>query len=307
MEYATLPDFIVIGAMKSATTTLHEQLRRQRGLIMSQTKEPNFFSDDENYAKGLEWYASCFPQTSVHGLRGESSTHYTKLPTYPQTVNRMQNALARVKLIYVMRHPIDRLISHFLHEITVGQISCGLEEAVAHHPELVDYGRYSFQLEPYFKAYGRQSVLPVFFDRLVAEPDEELERIGRFLGTPQPLCWDHSLGPQNVGRERLRSSHLRNVLVQSPVLAPLRRTLVPRSFREWVKAFWRVRIDRPEIPPHLYARLRVPFDEDLARLGSWLGIDLDCESFHEVASGAPRYWTQVESSPPSDSPMLIDR
>ncbi len=290
-----MPDFIVIGAMKSATTTLHEQLRRQRGLLMSQTKEPNFFSDDENYAKGLQWYASCFPPATQDGLRGESSTHYTKLPAFPHTVQRMKSALPRVKLIYVMRHPIDRLISHYLHELTVGQASGDLEEAVARHQGLVDYGRYSYQLEPYFQAYGCQSVLPVFFDRLVAEPDEELERIGRFLGTPEPLCWDHTIGPQNVGRERLRSSHLRNLLVQSPVLAPLRRTLIPRRLSERLKALWRFRMDRPEIPPRLYARLRLAFDEDLARLGSWLGVALDCESFHEVASGSPRCWTQVES------------
>ena len=46
------PDFIVIGAMKSATTTLHEQLARQPGFFMSRPKEPNFFSDDENYGRG---------------------------------------------------------------------------------------------------------------------------------------------------------------------------------------------------------------------------------------------------------------
>ncbi len=54
------PDFIVIGAMKSATTTLHEQLARQPGLFMSRPKEPNFFSDNENYARGWGWYSSLF-------------------------------------------------------------------------------------------------------------------------------------------------------------------------------------------------------------------------------------------------------
>ena len=54
------PDFIVIGAMKSATTTLHEQLARQPGVIMSRPKEPNFFSDDRIYARGWGWYSSLF-------------------------------------------------------------------------------------------------------------------------------------------------------------------------------------------------------------------------------------------------------
>ena len=227
MKHKRLPDFIIIGAMKSATTTLHEQLAQQSGLFMSRPKEPNFFSDDANYARGIEWYASFFAGAGDDLLLGESSTHYTKLPTHPHTVERMARALPRVKLIYVMRHPIDRLTSHYLHEITVGQISVGLEEAVQQHPELVDYGRYSMQLEPYLRVYGPESILPVFFDRLVDQPDLEIERLGQFLGVSEPLCWDHRLKAQNVGRERMRNSPLRETLVQAPVLSTLRRTLYP--------------------------------------------------------------------------------
>src|SRR5262249_25249044 len=143
------PDFIVIGAMKSATTTLHEQLARQPGIFMCHPKEPSFFSDDEIYARGWGWYGSLFRPAGLAGLRGESSTHYTKLPTYPRTIDRMARDLRRLKLIYVMRHPIDRLISQYVHEVTVGRISAGLREALERHPELIDYGRYSMQLQPF--------------------------------------------------------------------------------------------------------------------------------------------------------------
>src|SRR5436305_3297739 len=155
------PDFIVIGAMKSATTTLHEQLARQPGLFMSRPKEPNFFSDDAIHARGWGWYGSLFRSAGAEELRGESSTHYTKLPTYPRTVERMAQDLPRLKLIYVMRHPIDRLISQYVHEVTGGKISGGLREALDRHPEQVDYSRYSLQLQPYLDAYGPGSVLPV--------------------------------------------------------------------------------------------------------------------------------------------------
>ena len=77
------PDFIVIGAMKSATTTLHEQLARQPGFFMSRPKEPNFFSDDPIYARGWAGIPRCSGQPRPGDLRGESSTHYTKLPTIP--------------------------------------------------------------------------------------------------------------------------------------------------------------------------------------------------------------------------------
>ena len=294
MKHNRLPDFIVIGAMKSATTTLHEQLACQNGLFMSRPKEPNFFSDDANYARGIDWYASLFAAAGEDQLLGESSTHYTKLPTHPHTLERMLCALPKVKLIYVMRHPIDRLTSHYLHEITVGTITSSLEDAIDQHPELVDYGRYSMQLEPYLRAYGPESILPVFFDRLANQPDMELQRVAQFLDVSQPLCWDHSLKPQNVGRERLRNSPLREAIVQAPLLTALRRKLIPRRLAESLKSLWKVGVDPPPVPSGLDDRLRDLFDPDLARLGSWLGIKLDCDSFHATTSGEPVCWQDLE-------------
>ena len=102
-------------------------------------------------------------------LCGESSTDYTKLPTYPHTIDRISKHLPDVKLIYLMRHPIDRLLSHYAHEWTLGQMSININKAIAKHPELIDYSRYSMQLAPYFETFGRERVLPVFFERLVKQ------------------------------------------------------------------------------------------------------------------------------------------
>ena len=285
------PDFIVIGAMKSATTTLHEQLARQPGIFMCRPKEPNFFSDDEHYARGWSWYGSLFRPAPIKDLRGESSTHYTKLPTHPRTVERMVRDLPRLKLIYVMRHPIDRLISQFVHEVTVGRITVGLRESIERHPELIDYGRYSVQLQPFLEAYGFDSVLPVFFPRLVTHSQAELERISRFLGHEGPLRWDETLEPQNRGAERLRPSPVRELLVQAPMLTPIRRRVVPRRLSESLKGFWRARVEPPRLTPGLEARLHEVFDADLAQVGAWLGVQLDCENFHEATVVRSHEWT----------------
>jgi hypothetical protein len=286
------PDFIVIGAMKSATTTLHEQLGRQPGFFMSRPKEPNFFSDDAMHARGWAWYSALFQSAGPGELRGESSTHYTKLPSYPRTVERMARDLPRLRLIYLMRHPLDRLLSQYVHELTVGRIREDLNEAVIRHPELIDYSRYSMQLRPFLEAYGFGRVLPVFFPRLVSHSQAELERIGRFLGYPGRLEWDHSLPPLNRGRDRLRSSPMREVLVQAPVLTTIRRRVLPRPWAQSVKRFWRARIETPRLAPSLTARLREVFDVDLAQLGSWLGLRLDCESFHEVTLSRSYEWVE---------------
>jgi Sulfotransferase family len=291
------PDFVVVGAMKSATTTLHEQLARQRGVFMTRPKEPNFFSDDAIYARGWEWYSSLFSAAGDGVIRGESSTHYTKLPTFPRTVERMLRSLPIVKLIYVMRHPIDRLMSQYVHELTAGGIRVGLREAIDRHPELIDYSRYAMQLEPFLTAYGRDSVLPVFFPRLVSESQQELERIGRFLGIPGPMNWDFTLRPQNTRRDRLRPSPIRQALVQAPVLRSLRRRVVPRRWSQSAKRFLRARIDAPVVPPELTTQLCEIFDADLSQLGSWLGIKLDCANFNSVTAEQPHRWAASGFSP----------
>jgi hypothetical protein len=285
-----LPDFFVIGAMKSATTTLHVQLSRQLGLFMSDPKEPNYFSDDEQFARGLAWYSSLFQDADCDALCGESSTHYTKLPAFPRTVERLARTLPRPRLIYVMRHPIDRLISHYVHEKTTGRITRGILDALEKHPELIDYGRYGMQLEPYLDTFGPGSVLPVFFGRLVAHAQAELERICRFIGYSGKPAWDWSIKPQNVGSERLRRSLLRETLVQAPLLTKVRRSLLPRSWSEPIKSLWRARIDPPGRSPALIEHVRSIFDADLARLGRWLGIHLDCENFSAVTLDRLHDW-----------------
>ena len=144
----------------------------------------------------------------------------------------MVRDLPRLKLIYVMRHPIDRLVSQYVHELTVGRINVGIREAVERHHELIDYSRYAMQLQPFLESYGVGKDPAVFFPRLVAHPQCELERIGRFLGHQGPLLWDTALEPQNAGRERLRPSPIRQALVQSPVLSPLRQRIVPRNWSQ---------------------------------------------------------------------------
>jgi hypothetical protein len=289
-----LPDFLVIGAMKCATTTLHEQLARQPGIAMSWPKEPNFFSDDDVYALGLDWYASIFRGLPEGRLLGESSTHYTKRPNHPRTVERMARALPGVKLVYLMRHPVDRLVSHYRHERLDRRIVAPIDEAIDLHPELVDYGRYAMQLEPYLDRFGPDRVHPIFFERLVAEPQVELERLCEFLGLRGRPHWDRSMKPRNTTDDRMRRSELRDVVVNAPVLAPLRRRLVPRGLSERVKDLWRVKPERPTLSAESEERLRELFDPDLAQLGAWMGVSLDCSNFTEVARAGPTSWLDVE-------------
>jgi hypothetical protein len=261
-----LPDFLIIGAMKCGTSTLHEQLAAQDGVFMSDPKEPNFFSDDPVFAQGLAWYESLFADAPQGALKGEASTHYTKLPTYPRCADRIASALPHVRLVYVVRNRYQRLVSQYIHAWSVGELSCSLDEAVATREEFAAYSRYAMQISPYVERFGRDRILLTSQEALKADPQGELARIGVFLGARAPFRWRSDLDSSNVSSERIRPFPLYRLVVRNPVARALRRALVPKSVRETVKGRLRMR-ERPALSPESRALLSPVFEADRIALG----------------------------------------
>jgi hypothetical protein len=286
-----MPDFIIIGAMKCATSTLHDQLAQQPGIFMTEPKEPYFFSDDDVWAKGLQWYADLYQYAAEGDLCGESSTHYTKLPTYPKTIRRMHTHVPDAKLIYIIRHPIDRLISHYIHDWSENKVDAPIDEAIAMHSDLIAYSKYAMQIRPFLKAYGMDNILLVFFEHLLSDSSTELCRIARFIGYPNEPRW-HKYDASNVSAKRMRQSAWRDAIVWNSVSAWLRRNFVPQSMRDWVKGFWQMK-QRPQIGEEMLKKLEHLFDEDLAQLSRWINVDLSCRSFKQVAQVSMPAWTSA--------------
>jgi Sulfotransferase domain len=284
-----LPSFVIIGAMKSATSTLYEQLCRQPGIFLPDPKEPNFFSNDEQYARGIDWYTDLFEPAAPSDILGEASTHYTKLPTYPKTVERMRAYLAAPRLIYVMRDPMRRLVSQYVHQWTEGEIRCDLDSAIDRHPELIAYSSYVEQLTPFIEVFGRHAILPIFFDRLLTNPDGELKRVCHFIGYTGKVEWKQDLSHRNVSADRVRHFPLFDVLIDNRVAEKLRRGLVPKSIRTRVRRL--VSITEPPKPSAaVQKRLEEIFDKELAILGRWLGATLNCRNFRSMTSSTPLDW-----------------
>jgi len=282
------PDFIIIGAMKCATSTLHGQLALQPGIFMTTPKEPNFFSDDEHYQRGFAWYESLFDGANPDDLCGESSTHYTKLPDYPHCVERLAAYLPNVKLIYVMRHPIDRLVSHYIHQWSQSKFTGDINYCVDHYPELIAYSCYAKQLKPYLEAFGSNAILPVFFEAIKANPQQQLTRIAQFIGYQHEVVWQHDLAPENISQERIRKFPGYQWLIESKLMSTLRRALVPQSIRDKVKKNLTMQ-QRPELDSAHLQQLTQCFNEDLSLLGQWLGIGIDCANFQTMAQlNSPR-------------------
>jgi len=285
----TKPDFIIMGAMKSATSTLHEQLALQEGIFMTTPKEPNYFSDDTQYVKGAEWYDALFLDANEDDLCGESSTHYTKLPDYPLTVKRMSNRLQSPKLIYVLRHPVDRLVSHYIHQWSQNIMRCDINEAIDQYEELIAYSCYAKQLAPYIQQFGCENILLVCNEAIRENQQSQLQRVADFIDYTGDVVWENDLAAQNISEERVRNFKGYKWLIDSKVMTILRRILVPQWVRNRVKNQLTMK-KRPKICESQLEKIITLFDKDLGALGKKIGVELSCDSYKKIVTSQNLNW-----------------
>jgi sulfotransferase family protein len=175
-----LPNLIVIGAMKCGTTSLHRYLRLHPEISMSAPKELNYFVKDLQWGLGEEWYRSHFdPRLPV---RGESSVHYTNFPRFDGVAERIHEFVPEAKLIYVVRDPIERMLSHYVHNRAGGYELLDAEEALSRPSAYIDRSRYFMQLSQYLERFVPERVHIITQEELNAEREQTLRRTFEFLG-----------------------------------------------------------------------------------------------------------------------------
>ncbi|MCK4919433.1 MAG: sulfotransferase domain-containing protein [Bacteroidales bacterium] len=142
---------LIIGAMKSGTTSLYCTIKESQNIDSSMYKDTKFFIDKNcggNWQKGISWYQQQFSDNGIINL--EASTHYSKLPDYTCVANRILKTLKDVKFIYLFRNPIDRAISHFFHNRIVDKESIDINSAFSNvNSKYYHYSNYSKQITPY--------------------------------------------------------------------------------------------------------------------------------------------------------------
>lgn len=183
-----LPNFLVIGAMKSGTTSLYHYLRAHPQIHMPVVKELNFFNPMRNWRRGVEWYEQQFVGASPETLAiGEASTSYTKYPWVSGVPGRIAKVLGDVRLIYVMRHPVERMRSHYLHNLVTGQEYRPIEQALLCEPMYLNISKYALQLEQYFEYFGEDQLLLIDSRNLRNDRECTLSSVFRFLGVDDRL------------------------------------------------------------------------------------------------------------------------
>lgn len=283
-----LPDFIIIGAAKSGTSTLTDYFRLHPRICVSRIKEPEFFAVDATYEKGFEWYHALF-EGAADQLCCEASTGYTRWPQYSRAAERMAKAVPHAKLIYLMRHPIDRAYSHYVHRVTKevypGQpVRWTFDEHVKNDPMCIDGSRYMDQIDQYLKYYSRDRFLFLFTDELHRNHKSVLSRIWKFLEIADVDVGDEPIVSNETGsqREGKIRAHTTEPFRSIPGLHRAARML-PQSWRDGFYTLlqsspygkWqRRRHTPPKMTPQTRQRLVELFREPNARLAQFLGIDL---------------------------------
>jgi hypothetical protein len=155
--------------MKCGTTSLSADLAQHPGVYVPAVKEPHFLCmRRESQARVRELYATLFERARPGQLRVDGSTGYSKRPTVEGVAERALQLGGRdLRILYVVRDPVKRALSHHYHLYREGRAPADFGEALRKYPELIDYGRYAWQLEPWIEAFGLSRILVVRFEDYV--------------------------------------------------------------------------------------------------------------------------------------------
>lgn len=264
-----LPNFIIPGAMKSGTTALRIYLAQHPDIYMA-NKEIHFF--DQNFEKGIEWYEKFFDGWDGEKAIGEKSPSYLYDEKTPERIYKL---LPNVKLIFVLRNPVDRAYSHYWHNARVGKEMLSFEEAIEREEERIknpaykklysykDMGKYVIQIKRYAKYFPKSRMFFVLAEDLKEEREETLRKILKFLEVDE-----------NFEFEDLKEKHIGG--------APRSMFLAKLVGSKYIKKYPLIRdaikkINSKKIPPmkeETRKKLQEYFEPYNKELEKFIGLDL---------------------------------
>lgn len=235
------PDFIIIGAQKCGTTSLYAYLCQHPQVKPAAKKEVRYF--DRKFEHGPEWYRGHFPPVKPFPgiLTGEASPSYI---FHPLAASRMKAECPKVKLIVLLRNPVDRAYSHYHHSVRLGRTTLSFEDSIDREAALLhgererftrdetyksdkywffsylSRGRYLEQLRIWMDVFPRESFLILRSEDFFADPAHLMQDVFQWLGLPA-----HQL-------QEYRKVNIRGYRPYNPMAPAMRERLV-EYFRTW--------------------------------------------------------------------------
>lgn len=265
-----LPDFVIVGAQRSGTTSLYRYLDGHPGVFMAATKELHYF--DRHHEQGCDWYQQQFAGAGHDQVAGEATPRYM---SDRSAMDRLAATLPGARLVAILRNPVERAYSHYWMERARGREHLSFEDAIAAEaarddpeilPAYLGQGRYLGQVRRITERFPREHLLVLLFDDLRRDPTGTIAGLCRFLGV------DDHVTPPIVGRTvnsfvAFRSLRLRRLTKLVPPSLPLVAAALGRLNAKPSGAY-------PPLGSETRARLVELLSADNEALGDWLGRDL---------------------------------
>lgn len=303
------PTFLIVGAMKAGTTSLYEVLLRHPEVYLPGVKEPNTLRTDEvDSPEGFAAYRALFAGAGSALAVGEASTNYTKRHEFGDGIAERAHRLLGpdLSIIYVVRDPLRRLVSHVNHERLAGRLTDPVG-AITLESGAVQTSRYYYQIEPWLELFGPRRVQVVDLAKLRTDP-AALPAIYQHLGV------DPSLGPAHLNHthatdgKRVESPWLRRNVTGAAWYNNHLRGRLPARLRQSLRAALVRRTDLPmlnESDMRLAPGVVDELNNQLRLLEDATGVHLDpITPFQENATSTTAGDTQIGSRPrprPGDS------
>lgn len=291
-----MPTFLVIGSARSGTTALYLQLKKHPDIFMSEKKEPNFFAFENellacagpgadyinNSTTRLADYQALFEGAPKESARGEASPLYLYSEKAPR---RIRHHLPDVKLIAVLRSPIEQAFSHFLYakrqmleplDDFTSALKAENERKKKGWQPLFQYSqfpKYHEQLRRYFDLFPESQIKLFTYEEFVDNPQSVLREIHSFIGVDRDFVSDFSYRPNTGGVPK--NAFLQDLVMQPHLLTRLAGWLIPEEMKRRIRdAVSDRNLAKPPFPDEARNHLKAELGEDILKLQNLLKRDL---------------------------------
>ncbi|GBF80990.1 sulfotransferase family protein [Aphanothece sacrum] len=291
-----LVNFIVIGAVKSGTSSVYSYLKEHPQVYMSSIKEPKFFQWDgenrrfstklddkiyQNAIKTFDEYKALFSEVKDETAIGEASVSYLYNKEAP---GRMHRRFPDLKLIAILRHPADRAFSHYLHTKWLGHEPLSFSEALAQENQRIEanwgpswhyrkQGFYYEQINRYKSLFDESQFKIYLYDDLGKDSLNVMQNMYQYLGIDTTFIPD--ISKQYNVRSFPKNQILDQIINKPNVFKDKLKNLLPNDWRKnWVTSMKRKNSWKPKLDPQLRQELTEGYKEDIIKLQDLIDKDL---------------------------------
>lgn len=262
---------LVMGAMKSGTTSLHAYMDLHPQVSMARWKEPSFFVDQTRGAQTMASYRANLrklrPAFADRALVwGESSTNYAKFPMFKGVPQRISAAAPNTRFVYALRDPVRRVLSHYIHNVANGRETRPIDEALADPGPSNNYvatSMYWMQLEQYLQVFERERFLVLSFDDITKNTSATMRRVYAHIGVDPGFESPDFGRVLNDSQSKGAPNELGRVVMKLPG---------GKAIRAALSRFTEVPFERATLSADLTARLADALRPDAERLRAELGV-----------------------------------